>query len=112
MNRSIASALAIAAAAMAGNTFADDITIDTHPLKSVKSRTEVQADLMKPATSYWSSQYNRSQAKSNKSSKQLTDEYIASRREVAALTAEDSGSAYLARTGNRGNTSVLGGPGR
>jgi hypothetical protein len=112
MNRSIASALAIAAAALAGNAFADDITIDTQPLKSVKSRTEVQADLKKPTPNYWSSQYNMTKVTSNRSSKELTDEYIAARREVAALNGEDSGSAYFSRAGYRGNTSVLGGPGR
>jgi hypothetical protein len=112
VNRSIAFALAIAAASLAGNAFADDITIDTHPLKSVKSRSEVQAELKKPTPNYWSSQYNMTKVTSTKSSKQLMDEYIAARPEVAALNGEDSGSAYFSRAGYRGNTSVLGGPGR
>lgn len=61
-------AIAIAiAAAAAGNAFADDITVDNHPFVSSRSAAEVAG------------------------------EYLASRDQVAALTAEDSGSAYLAR---------------
>ena len=41
MNRNIAIAI-LAAAAATGNAFADDITIDTTPFVSSRSRTEVQ----------------------------------------------------------------------
>ena len=66
MNRTIAIAI-LATAAAAGNAFADDITVDTNPFSSSRSRDQVVAD------------------------------YIASRDRVAAMTREDSGSAYLAR---------------
>ena len=109
MNRNIASALVIAAAAIAGNAFADDITIDTTPFNSVKSRTEVQAELAqykKAGVNPWSTQYNPlAQFKSNTSRAQVAAEYTAARDEVAALNSEDSGSAYLAQfAGRRVNT--------
>ena len=111
MTRTIASAVAIAAA-MAGNAFADDIAIDPQPLVLKKSRAEVQADLKKPGTSFGSSQYGMPQVKSGKSSKQLMNEYVAARREVAAFNGEDSGSAYLARTGSPRNRATMGGSAR
>ncbi len=107
MTRSIVSALAIAAvAAMAGNAFADDIAVDPHPLKSVKSRAQVQAELKASGPNY------NNQVRSSKSSKQLADEYVAARREVAAINGEDSGSAYLSRVGRQRKASVMGAPPR
>ncbi len=105
MNRNFATALVIAAAAVAGNAFADDITVDTTPFNSVKSRAEVQAELgqfKKAGTSVWSTQYNPlARFQSTRSAADVRAEYIASRNEVAALNSEDSGSAYLATAGNR-----------
>lgn len=102
MNRKIATALIVAAAAVAGNAFAEDITIDHTPFQSVKTRAEVQAELgqfKKAGTSPWSTQYNPlAQFKSARSSAEVRAEYVAARTEVAALNAEDSGSAYLAHT--------------
>lgn len=57
----------VIATAAAGNAFADDITVDTVPFRSTVSRAEVQA------------------------------QYVAARDAVAAMTREDSGSAYIAR---------------
>jgi hypothetical protein len=100
MNRKFAIALVVAAAAT-GNAFADDITIDTTPFASTRSRAEVQAELTQhkqSGTSVWSNQYNPlAKFNSNRSRAQVAAEYIAARGEVAALTGEDSGSAYLAR---------------
>ncbi len=65
MNRSFASALAIAAA-VAGNAFADDITMDASSFAGTRSRDQVQAELLKPAA--------RSaplQSKSGKSSREV-----------------------------------------
>jgi hypothetical protein len=105
MNRKLAATLVLAAAA-AGNAFADDITIDTTPFASARSRVEVQAELgqfKKAGPSPWSIQYNPvASFKSGKSRDQVTAEYLASRNQVAAFTAEDSGSAYLAQ--NRART--------
>ena len=101
MNRKIASALVIAAAAVTGNAFADDITIDTTPFNSSKSRTEVRAELdqfKKSGTSPWSTQYNPlAKFQSTASRAQVVAEYMASRNEVAAFGGEDSGSSYLAQ---------------
>ena len=101
MNRHIASALVITAAAVAGNAFADDITIDTTPFNSTKSRAEVRAELdqfKKSGTSPWSTQYNPlAKFQSTNSRAQVVAEYVASRNEVAAFNGEDSGSHYLAQ---------------
>ena len=112
MNRKLASTLSIAstaaaifaAAAMAsGSAYADDITIDTTPFVSTKTRAEVRAEVMgqaeqlriassefgmhsQPAPTS-ASGYTRAQAKAD---------YIAARNQVRALNAEDSGSSYLA----------------
>lgn len=101
MNRKLASALVLVAAAMTGNAFADDITIDTTPFASSKSRTEVRAELdqfRKSGTSPWSTQYNPlAKFQSNASRAQVVAEYMAARNEVAAFGGEDSGSRYLAQ---------------
>jgi hypothetical protein len=102
MNRNIASALILAAAAVAGNAFADDITIDTTPFVSTMSRADVHAELVqfkKAGTSPWSIQYNPlASFKSTVTSEQVVAAYLASRGEVAAFGSEDSGSSYLALT--------------
>ena len=93
--------IAIAAfAALAGTAArADDITVDTTPFQSVKSRAEVQAELAqytKAGVNPWSIRYNQLAGfQSVKSRAQVQAEYIAERDAVAALTSEDSGSAYL-----------------
>jgi hypothetical protein len=100
MNRQLATALVIAAAAAAGNAFAYDITIDTTPFVSSKSRAEVQTELTefkKAGTSPWSTQFNQLGAyRGQRSCAKVTSEYVALRNAVAALTGEDSGSANLA----------------
>jgi hypothetical protein len=112
-SRTLATALVLAASAVAGNAFADDITVDTTPFVSSKSRAEVQADLAQfkqAGTSPWSTQYNplRSFA-SNTSRAEVTAQYLASRDQVAALNGEDSGSAYLAQYRVRNTVTTLAG---
>ena len=65
MNRFLAATVATAAIAFAGAALADDITVETTHAVSTKSRAEVRA------------------------------EFLASRQQTAALTREDSGSAWL-----------------
>jgi hypothetical protein len=102
MNRNFALA-ALFAIAASGNASADDITIDTTPFVSSRSRAEVQAELtqfMKSGPSPWSIQYNPlASFKSTLSSEQVTAAYLASRSAVAAFNGEDSGSFYLAAKG-------------
>ncbi len=116
MNRNIASALVVAAAALSANAFADDITVDNTAFTGSKTRTEVQAELFqfkKGGTSPWSTQYNPlAKFQSQATRAQVTAEYVAARNEVAALTGEDSGSAYLAHNAVRGvvGTTLAGQP--
>jgi hypothetical protein len=125
MNRNLASALSItitvaaglAAAAMAsGNAYADDITIDTTPFISTKTRAEVRAEAMgqslTSAASEWAMQLNHApQSQSAYTREQATAEYIAARNEVHSRNAEDSGSSYFATLRRvMGPTIVTAGP--
>lgn len=100
MNR--LSALIVAAAALAGTaSYAGDITVDTTPFTASRTRAEVQTELAQfrqAGTSVWSTQYNQlAQFAPQRSRADVQAEYLASRAQVAAFTAEDSGSAWLAR---------------
>ncbi|WP_158513865.1 DUF4148 domain-containing protein [Ramlibacter tataouinensis] len=108
MNRNLESALIItgtAAAALAfaamtsAGAYAEDITIDTAPFVSSKTRAEVRAEVMGQAEQLRMA-YGEAPAdtpfQSSLSREQVRDEYIGSRDEVRALTGEDSGSSYLA----------------
>lgn len=110
MNRISIAALVLAASA--STAFADDITIDTTPFASVRSRAEVQAELAsfkQSGVNVWSNRYNPIAGFSSQRSRaDVVAEYLASRREVAALTAEDSGSAALVQ--RRAATRVAGQP--
>jgi hypothetical protein len=102
MNRKALIALA-AFAALAGSTAAraDDITIDNTPFQSVRTRADVQGELAaykKNGVNTYSISYNQlSKFKSDRTRDEVRAEYLADRAEVAALTSEDSGSAYLAQ---------------
>jgi hypothetical protein len=113
MNRKIASTLVLAAAAFAGNAFADDITIDNTPFNSTKTRVEVQAELAQykaTGVNVWSTQYNPLRAfKSSATRAEVVAGYIASRDEVAALNGEDSGSAWLAQSHRVTHSTTLAG---
>ncbi len=99
MNRNIALSLFIAAAS--GTALADDITIETSPFVSSRSRSEVQGELAqfkKAGVIPWSITYNPLRLfRASRTRSEVSNEYFASRTTVAALTGEDSGSAYLAR---------------
>ena len=99
MKRNYAITLAIACLA-GGNALADDITVDPHPFVSTASRAQVQEELKqfnKADGSPWADTYNPlANFRSTKTSAEVTAEFRASRNTVAAFSAEDSGSSYLA----------------
>ena len=120
MNRNLASTLTITATAAAAfamaalacnNAYADDITVDNTPFVSSKSRAEVQAEMGQAtsiASSEWATQMNEQrQTMSDLTRAQVTAEYLAARREVSALNAEDSGSFYFASMPRRVDGSVI-----
>jgi hypothetical protein len=113
MNRTITTALVVAAAAATGACFADDITIDTTPFTPTRSRADVQAELSRGSIERTLAEYRQmAQRKSSYTRQQATADYTAHRDEVAALNGQDSGSAYLAQMGNRPTSAVMGGPSR
>ena len=105
MNRSIASILAITAAAFAGHAFAETPTIDTTNFVSTKGRAQVQAELAaykQAGANPWSTQYSPlKNFRSTQTRAEVVAQYIADRDEVAATTGEDSGSTYLAQAATK-----------
>jgi hypothetical protein len=112
MNRNLASALALAGTAAAAFAFgvlspvtasADEITIDTTPFVSTKTRAEVAAEVagqgeaLRMASSEAAMQA-APLAASDYTAEQAKADYIAARDEVNALTREDSGSFYLTQS--------------
>ena len=102
MNRHIAKALLIAVAtvAAASAVHAQDATPDDRAFSSTRDRAEVLAELAqfkKSRVNPWAMSYNPPLLPSTRTRAEVQAEYIASREEVAALTGEDSGSAWLAR---------------
>jgi hypothetical protein len=107
MNRSLTTAFVVAAAfaaAAASPAFAETPELDSVFVGS-KTRAEVQADLAAykaAGVNPWSTQYNPLKTfKSTQSRDSVVAEYIASRDQVAALTGEDSGSAFLAQAASK-----------
>jgi hypothetical protein len=102
------------------DALADDITMDTTKFVSSARRDEVRAvvkahpDLVLEETSEWALQDNDPRSvKSNFSSAEARAAYIKERREVAALTAEDSGSnSPWVLKARPANTATMGGPQR
>lgn len=113
MNRYLAVSLLALAAAAASPAFADDITVDTTPFVSTRSRAEVQAELAafrKAGVNPWSQAYNPLKTFTSRTTRaQVTGEYLQSRDEVDALTAEDSGSFFLSQRVPTGAVRVLAG---
>ena len=125
MNRKLATTLTIASTAAAafafaaitsGNAYADDITIDPNPFVSTRTRAEVQAEVMgqaealRMASSEWSMQLGAPVSPHSTLTRvQAKQEYIATRHEVNALNAEDSGSSYLASLPRRSSGLVVAG---
>jgi hypothetical protein len=112
-----ASRLLIAALSLSALTaFADDADPSGQFAASVASqatRTEVQAQLashQQAGVNPWSTSYNPLKSfRSDRSRAEVTAEYIASRPAVAAMTGEDSGSAYLAARPATGEVRYLAG---
>lgn len=104
MNRHFVLALCFASASI-GTAFADDITIDPTPFVSTASRAQVMAELKQfqaSGVNPWADDYNQlAQAHSTMTRAEVTAAYLASRNEVEALGAEDSGSSYLTRVAAR-----------
>lgn len=109
MNRKLASILTIGTTAAAilavaaiasGKAYADDITIDTAPFVSSRTRAEVRAEAGQSSTSAsseWALQLNEArQPRSAYSREQSKAEYVAARNEVNARNAEDGGSMQFA----------------
>ena len=103
MNRYLTTIAIAIAAAYAGPSFADDITIETTPFVSTKSRAEVQADLQQyraAGVDPSSDSYDPLKTfRSTLTRQQVTAGFLASRDEVEAFTSEDSGSEYLSERG-------------
>jgi hypothetical protein len=112
MNRKTFAA-ALVLIASAGSALADDITIDSNRFVSGKSRAEVQAELQqfqRAGVNPWAQDYNPLQSfASGKTRAQVSAGYLASRTEVAALSGEDSGAAWLAARASAVAAPVLAG---
>ena len=100
MNRYLVTVIAAACAA-AGTAFADDITVDPHPFTSTLSRAQVQEQLQqfrRSGVNPWADDYDQlAHAPSAMTRAEATAGYLAARTSVAAYSAEDSGSSYMAR---------------
>ncbi|HVX91005.1 MAG TPA: hypothetical protein VHC20_05275 [Candidatus Paceibacterota bacterium] len=94
----IAIAASLAAATQAAR--ADDITVDTTPFVSTKSRSEVQAELRQfqaADVNVWSTSYTPLKTfHSEKTRAEVRAEFLENRNEAAAFNGEDSGSRHLA----------------
>jgi hypothetical protein len=107
----IATAFAVATLAAGGTAFAQTAPVSqeagqVEAFTPAKTRADVQAELVQFRAQYpvspWSMRYNPlANFKSTQTRAEVTAAYIADRDEVAALTGEDSGSAFLAQAGNR-----------
>lgn len=108
-----AAAAALAAALVSTSAYGESPTIDNTPFVGSKTRAQVQAELKTPfiGGSPWASQYNMFTRGSTLTTEQVRGEYKMSREEVSALTAEDSGSAFLARSLKGKATATMGAPG-
>jgi hypothetical protein len=91
---------ALSAAAFAAQADAFDAPERAQQFNGSKTRAEVQAELQQyrqAGVNPWSSSYNPLAGfQGGRTRAQVQAEYLASRNAVAAMTGEDSGSAYLA----------------
>jgi hypothetical protein len=118
MNRNFASALVTGAAALAAALACGSAFADEPEFVSTLTREEVNAELKKPypGGDPWSGRYNMfPTTPSTTLREQVEQAYMASRDEVNALNAEDSGSAYFLKSSaplaaNPGT--AMGGPAR
>jgi hypothetical protein len=111
MNQRIASALAfacsvaaatLAATAMSSSARADDITIETTPFVSQRSRAEVRAEVLADRTQLssagneWVAQQSAPLPTSGLTRQQARADYIAAREEVLARNSEGGGATAMA----------------
>jgi hypothetical protein len=108
MNRTVISALVLAAAA--GSALAETPTVVNENFVSTRTRADVQAELQafkQSGVNPWSIQYNPLRTfKSATTREQVVAEYIASRDQVRAFSGEDSGSVHLAQGGSHATPST------
>jgi hypothetical protein len=79
----------------------------------VQAEVMGQGEALRMANSEWTMQLNTAGLpQSTLTRAQVQQEYIASRREVDALNAEDSGSSYLASLPRRGGALIMAGSDR
>lgn len=105
----LAAVAALAAAAVpVGQLLADDITIDPTPFVSTRTRADVRQEVAKSSLTEWDRQYGGPHAASGYTRAQAREAYVAGRREVWALGAEDSGSASLGWKGPTPPTRAMG----
>jgi hypothetical protein len=125
MNRKFASNLAVSFVALVSALCAGVVTranaggdpaSGDPPFVSTLSREEVTTELKKPypGGNPWSGQYNMFQNRSEMTADQVQGEFIKSRDNVRAFTSEDSGSAWIMKSGQLppGSGSAMGGPAR
>jgi len=101
MNTKSFLAIAAFATLAAGAARADDITVDTTPFQSQRTRAEVQAELAQykqAGVNPWSMTYDPLKSfHSTTTREEVRNAYIADRSQVAALNGEDAGSVYLTK---------------
>ena len=99
MNRTLSIALALACAA-AASARADDITVDPNPFVSTATRAQVVQDLhafRQAGVIPWADDYNPlATFRGERTRAEVKADFLASRKEVAAYSAEDSGSSFIA----------------
>jgi len=118
MNAKSFLAIAAFATLATGAARADDITLDSTPFSGQRTRAEVQAELAQfkqAGLDPWAQNYNQLQGfRSTLSRDEVRAAYVADRDQVAALTGEDAGSAYLSKVAARAmrneRTNVAGTP--
>ncbi|MDB5859856.1 MAG: hypothetical protein JWQ76_3545 [Ramlibacter sp.] len=92
--------------AAAGSAFADDITIESTPFVSTRTRAEVVAEMQQArheGMNPWADTYDQLQAfRSTLTRDEVIAEFLLSRDESQAFNGEDSGSSYLMAARNRG----------
>lgn len=90
----------VSAGAFANTGLVGDISVETRPFVSTKTRAEVRAELdayKKSGVNPWARSYNPlAHFKSTRTPEQVAAEYVAHRDAANALHGEDSGSAFLA----------------
>jgi hypothetical protein len=108
-------AAAMAAALMSGNAHAEGPILDIRPMTGALSRDAVKAETLanrRQLTSFATEYVQQHPAEMQASAitrEQARDAYIAAREQVRAMTAEDSGSGWLAHMNGRAPQTMMAG---